>query len=89
MKLSDEIRRSKGYADFDVNELADRVAQLEAENAELKREVARAVVELAQEDKWETPLKRLCKIASIEYPAIATKIEPTSIDVLLTTEESE
>ena len=66
-----------------------RIRQLKAENTTLKRDVGQAVVELAQKDEWETPMKRLCKIAGIEYPAITTKIEPTSIDTLLAADEPE
>jgi len=83
MKLSDEIRRSKGYADFDVNELADRVAQLEemvivgpsraeAENAALKRENE------AWRQAGEDAIKQLGTIVGL-----------MSITALLTAEESE
>ena len=52
-------------------------------HASLTEKVRLAVVELVEQDKWEGPMKRLCEIAGLEYPAITTKVEPQSIDTLL------
>ena len=52
-------------------------------HASLTEKVRLAVVELVEQDKWEKPMMRLCEIAGLEYPAIATKVEPRSIDALL------
>ena len=106
MKLSEKHEWDLGYIGVleDVQDLENKVAQLEEEleeykegievergwkqeaydrNAALKREVTQAVVEIVQKDEWETPMKRLCKIAGIDYPAITTKTIPVSIAALL------
>ena len=57
----------------------DYAEALEAENASLTEKVRLAVIELVEQDKWEEPVKRLCEIAGLEYPAITAKVEPQSV----------
>ena len=48
-------------------------------HASLTEKVRLAVIELVEQDKWEEPVKRLCEIAGLEYPAITAKVEPQSV----------
>jgi len=67
----------------------NKYAELEEERDALVREVTLAIKELVEQDEWETPMKRLCTIAGIKYPAVETESKPISVKQLATRKEGE
>jgi hypothetical protein len=59
--------------------LLEHYEALEAENERVHEDVGRAA-RLLVDGQWEEPMKTLCDIAGLHYPAIETELKPTSVE---------